>query len=90
MLVFPIKMFKFQTKQDMETKLQQTKMLKELDLTFSKWKQQCYKVLDGIFLAKTEKKNNLASILKNKTKQKPNKRRRGRKYRTPIKSVLRR
>lgn len=89
MLVFPIKMFKFQTKQDMETKLQQTKMLKELDLTFSKWKQQCYKVLDGIFLAKTEK-NNLASILKNKTKQKPNKRRRGRKYRTPIKSVLRR
>lgn len=89
MLVFPIKMFKFQTKQDMETKLQQTKMLKELDLIFSKWKQQCYKVLDGIFLAKTEK-NNLASILKNKTKQKPNKRRRGRKYRTPIKSVLRR
>lgn len=89
MLVFPIKMFKFQTKQDMETKLQQTKMVKELDLIFSKWKQQCYKVLDGIFLAKTEK-NNLASILKNKTKQKPNKRRRGRKYRTPIKSVLRR
>lgn len=89
MLVFPIKMFKFQTKQDMETKLQQTKMLKELDLIFSKWKQQCYKVLDGIFLAKTEK-NNLASILKNKTKQKPNKRRRGRKYRTLIKSVLRR
>lgn len=89
MLVFPIKMFKFQTKQDMETKLQQTKMVKELDLIFSKWKQQCYKVLDGIFLAKTEK-NNLASILKNKTKQKPNKRRRGRKYRTLIKSVLRR
>jgi len=89
LLVFPIKMFKFQTKQDMETKLQQTKMLKELDLIFSKWKQQCYKVLDGIFLAKTEK-NNLASILKNKTKQKPNKRRRGRKYRTLIKSVLRR